>query len=165
MISFIAVALLLSTRKGCEFVSCCALADRKFPLRVFFRTAPECTIAWTCTPWRAPWLTSCELSRIRWKVRFPFPFCLCSLGWGGGSCSCGVIRCRGGTDPLPLELCCFSKPAYFLPAETLILLPPAAHLQDFKALILLLLNLGSTQIWLRSGKQEQVETWSHTPST
>lgn len=47
---------------------------------------------------------------------------------------------------LPPVLCCFlHTPAYFLPAESLILLPPAAHLHDLPALILLLLNLYSTQ--------------------
>lgn len=56
----------------------------------------------------------------------------------------------------PRTVLFFHTPAYFLPAESLILLPPDAHLHDLKALILLLLNLGSTQISVRSGKQEPV---------
>lgn len=45
--------------------------------------------------------------------------------------------------------------AYFLPAESLMLMPPAAHLPDLKALSLL--NLGSTQIWVNEEEiQEEV---------
>lgn len=56
-----------------------------------------------------------------------------------------VTRCREATGPLLAELCCFSThQLIFSPAESLILLPPAAHLHDLPALILLPPNLGRT---------------------
>lgn len=88
---------------------------------VFFRTAPGCTTVWTCTPWRALWLTSCELSRIQWKVRLPFPFYLRRCGGGRGIVfgveeACRTSWCRDVTGPFLSELSCFFRtPAYFLP--------------------------------------------------
>lgn len=108
-------------------------------LPVFSRTAPECTTVSTCTPWRALWLTSCAPSRILWKVRLPLPF-LCALrGVGGGSWRSDHVRRRGPSGsvqvaPLLPEPCWFStQQLIFSPAQSFILLPPAAHLRDLPA--------------------------------
>lgn len=91
----------------------------------FSRTAPECTTASTCTPWRALWSTSCAPSRILWKVRRPFPlFCVHPGGRGVSSVGGAImfteearaVRCREVTGPAaPRAVLFFHTPAYFLP--------------------------------------------------